>query len=228
MPKKRSMAALLVAGVAALHRDCGRRLVFSRRKPPSARRGRTTFDSRAALLESLGRCEPGLSRRRSDRRTDHQPVAAAAAVSSSSRTTAFAYRGKAMDVKQIGKELGVRYVLEGSAQRSGTRVRVDAQLIDAVTGAHLGRISSTPMKPISSRCRTRSSPACAGMQVELTAAEASRVARAHPENPDAEELALQCRGRLSSARSRTERNAASLRAFANRPCGSITAMFARW
>ena len=75
-----------------------------------------------------------------------------------SRTTAFAYRGKAMDVKQIGKELGVRYVLQGSAQKSGTRVRVDAQLIDAVTGALIfGRISSTPMKPISSRCRTRSS-----------------------------------------------------------------------
>ena len=54
-----------------------------------------------------------------------------------SRTTSFSYRGKAMDVKQIGKELGVRYVLEGSAQKSGTRVRVDAQLIDAVTGAHL-------------------------------------------------------------------------------------------
>jgi adenylate cyclase len=54
-----------------------------------------------------------------------------------SRTTAFSYRGKAMDVKQIGKELGVRYVLEGSAQKSGTRVRVDARLIDAVTGAHL-------------------------------------------------------------------------------------------
>ena len=42
-----------------------------------------------------------------------------------------------MDVKQIGKELGVRYVLEGSVQKSVTRVRVDAQLIDAETGAHL-------------------------------------------------------------------------------------------
>jgi adenylate cyclase len=54
-----------------------------------------------------------------------------------SRTTAFAYRGKAVDVRQIGKELGVRYALEGSAQRSGTRVRVSAQLIDTETGAHL-------------------------------------------------------------------------------------------
>jgi adenylate cyclase len=53
------------------------------------------------------------------------------------RNTAFAYKGKSLDAKAIGKELGVRYVLEGSAQREGTRVRVNAQLIDAETGAHL-------------------------------------------------------------------------------------------
>jgi adenylate cyclase len=52
-------------------------------------------------------------------------------------TTAFTYKGKTVNAKEIGKELGVRYVLEGSAQRDGTRVRVNAQLIDAVTGAHL-------------------------------------------------------------------------------------------
>jgi adenylate cyclase len=54
-----------------------------------------------------------------------------------SRTIAFAYRGKAEDVKAIGKELGGRYVLEGSAERSGARIRVNAQLIDARTRAHL-------------------------------------------------------------------------------------------
>ena len=54
-----------------------------------------------------------------------------------SRTTAFSYRGKGVDIKQIGKELGVRYALEGSAQKSGSHVRVDAQLIDAGSGAHL-------------------------------------------------------------------------------------------
>jgi adenylate cyclase len=54
-----------------------------------------------------------------------------------SANTAFTYRGKAVDAKQIGRELGVRYVLEGSVQRSGKRVRVNAQLIDAETDAHL-------------------------------------------------------------------------------------------
>ena len=110
-----------------------------------------------------------------------------------SRTTAFAYCGKAMDVKQIGKELGVRYVLEGSAQKSGTRVRVDAELIDAATGAHLWAdqfdADETDLLTLQDEIVTHLARA---IQVELTTAEASRVARAHPENPDAEELALQC------------------------------------
>jgi adenylate cyclase len=53
------------------------------------------------------------------------------------RNTAFTYKGKSIDAKQIGKELGVRYVLEGSVQRDQNRVRVNAQLIDAETGAHI-------------------------------------------------------------------------------------------
>ena len=54
-----------------------------------------------------------------------------------SRNTAFTYRNKPVDTKQIGRELGVRYVLEGSVRRSGNQVRVNAQLIDAETDAHL-------------------------------------------------------------------------------------------
>jgi len=54
-----------------------------------------------------------------------------------SRNTAFTYRNKPVDTKQIGRELGVRYVLEGSVQRSGNRVRINAQLIDAETDKHL-------------------------------------------------------------------------------------------
>ena len=53
------------------------------------------------------------------------------------RNTAFTYKGKSVDAKEIGKELGVRYVLEGSVQRDQNRVRVNAQLIDAESGAHL-------------------------------------------------------------------------------------------
>jgi TolB-like protein/class 3 adenylate cyclase/Tfp pilus assembly protein PilF len=53
------------------------------------------------------------------------------------RNTAFTYKGKAVDLKQIGRELNVRYVLEGSVQRGGYRMRVNVQLIDAETGNHL-------------------------------------------------------------------------------------------
>ena len=54
-----------------------------------------------------------------------------------SRNTAFTYRNKPVDVKQIGRELGVRYLLEGSVRRSGNQLRVNAELIDAGTDAHL-------------------------------------------------------------------------------------------
>ena len=53
------------------------------------------------------------------------------------RNSTFAYKGKAVNVKQISEELGVQYVLEGSVQRSADRVRITAQLIDALTGHHL-------------------------------------------------------------------------------------------
>jgi adenylate cyclase len=52
------------------------------------------------------------------------------------RNSSFQYKGKAVDVRQIGRELGVRYVLEGSVRRVGDRIRIAAQLIDAATGAH--------------------------------------------------------------------------------------------
>ena len=53
------------------------------------------------------------------------------------RNTAFTYKGKSVDVKQVGRDLGVRYVLEGSVRRTGEQVRVNVQLIDAESGAHL-------------------------------------------------------------------------------------------
>jgi TolB-like protein/class 3 adenylate cyclase len=53
------------------------------------------------------------------------------------RNSSFTYKGQAIDVKQVGRELGVRYVLEGSVRKGGNRVRITGQLIDAATGAHL-------------------------------------------------------------------------------------------
>ena len=53
------------------------------------------------------------------------------------RNSSFTYKGRNVDVKQIGRELGVRYVLEGSVRKSGKRLRITGQLVEAATGTHL-------------------------------------------------------------------------------------------
>jgi TolB-like protein len=53
------------------------------------------------------------------------------------RNSTFTYKGKAVDIKQVGRDLGVRYVLEGSVRKAGAKLRITGQLIDATTGAHL-------------------------------------------------------------------------------------------
>ena len=73
------------------------------------------------------------------------------------RSTAFSFKGKSPDLKQVGRELNVRYVLEGSVQRGGGRMRVNVQLIQAETGTHLWPSASTSPSPTSSTCRTKSS-----------------------------------------------------------------------
>src|SRR4051794_23497156 len=53
------------------------------------------------------------------------------------RNSSFTYKGQAVDIKRVGRELGVRYALEGSVRKSGNRVRITGQLIDAISGTHL-------------------------------------------------------------------------------------------
>jgi adenylate cyclase len=53
------------------------------------------------------------------------------------RNSSFSYKGKSPDVRQVGRELGVRYVLEGSVRKAGTKVRITGQLIEAQSGAHI-------------------------------------------------------------------------------------------
>jgi adenylate cyclase len=69
-----------------------------------------------------------------DLTTDLSRIAGAFVIA---RNTAFTYKGKAADVQQIGRELGVRYLLEGSVRRAGEEVRINVQLVDARSGAHL-------------------------------------------------------------------------------------------
>src|SRR5204863_4427625 len=53
------------------------------------------------------------------------------------RNSSFTYKGRAVDVRQVARELGVRYLLEGSVRKAGDRVRISGQLIDTTTGAHI-------------------------------------------------------------------------------------------
>jgi TolB-like protein len=125
-----------------------------------------------------------------------------------SRTTAFTYRDKAIDVKQIGKELNVRYALEGSAQQSGSQFRVNAQLIDTATGAQVWAnqfdADRADLLQMQDSIVTRVGRS---LQIELSAIESGRVARAKANDPDADDLAMQCEAavlRFGSARALIE------------------------
>jgi len=74
------------------------------------------------------------------------------------RNSTFTYKGRAADVRQIGRELGVRYVLEGSVRKAGNRVRVTGQLIEAATGGISGPSVTIGTSPISSQYRIKSPP----------------------------------------------------------------------
>jgi TolB-like protein/class 3 adenylate cyclase/Tfp pilus assembly protein PilF len=121
-----------------------------------------------------------------------------------SRNTAFTYRNKPIDTRQIGRELCVRYVLEGSVRRSGNLVRVNAQLIDAETDAHLWaeRFDGDTADLFALQDEVTSRIAVA-LNLELVAAEAARPT----EHPDALDYILRGRGaelKTSSRNSRTE------------------------
>jgi adenylate cyclase len=111
------------------------------------------------------------------------------------RSTAFTYKGKPVDVKQVGKELGVRYALEGSEQHGRDRLRVNAQLIDAETGAHLWADQFDAQRSdlfeaedaiVRRIART--------LQIKLFSADLARASRSRPNNnTDAQDLALRCK-----------------------------------
>ena len=109
------------------------------------------------------------------------------------RNTAFSYKGKPIDAKVIGKELGVRFVLEGSLQPSGNRVRVNAQLIDADSGARVWaeQFDTTRSDLLQMQDEIVNHLARA-MFYQLPEVEAARLKRTPAANADAEDLALQC------------------------------------
>jgi TolB-like protein len=106
------------------------------------------------------------------------------------RNTAFTFKGKAVDAKKLGRELNVRYVLEGSVQRGGNRLRVNVQLIDAETGNHLwAERFDKPVADLFDMQDEIVSRLANALNAELIAAEARR-AELSP-NPDATDLVFQ-------------------------------------
>ena len=107
------------------------------------------------------------------------------------RNSSFTYKGEAVDVKQVARELGVRYVLEGSVRKAGNRVRITGQLIDTATGAHIwadrfdGALDDIfeLQDQVASQCRRRD-------RAQLRLSEIERAARKPTESLDAYDLYL--------------------------------------
>jgi adenylate cyclase len=109
------------------------------------------------------------------------------------RNTAMTFKGKPVDVKAIGKDLGVRYVLEGSVQPSGDLMRVNAQLIDAESGAHLwAEQFDTPRADLLQTQDAIITHLARAMDFQLKQAEAARPKRTPAANRNAEDLAVRC------------------------------------
>jgi TolB-like protein len=106
------------------------------------------------------------------------------------RNTAFTFKGTAVDVKRLGRELNVRYVLEGSVQRGGNRLRVNVQLVDAETGNHLwAERFDKPVADLFDMQDEIVSRLANALDAELIAAEARRAERSP--HPDAMDLVFQ-------------------------------------
>jgi TolB-like protein len=129
------------------------------------------------------------------------------------RNSAFSYKGKAIDVRQVGRELNVRYVLEGSVQRGGNRLRVNVQLIDVETGNHLwAERFDKPVADLFDMQDEIVSRLANTLNAQLIAVEARRAERSP--HPDATDLYFQ--GAAWVNRGRTPEHMAQARGFFER------------
>ena len=132
------------------------------------------------------------------------------------RNTAFTYKGKPVDLKSIGRELNVRYILKGSVQRGGERMRINVQLLDAATGGHLwAERFDKPLADLFDMQDEIVSRLARTLNAQLVAAEARRAERAS--QPDSMDLYFQGRAWLnkgSTAESRVQARGLFERALA--------------
>jgi adenylate cyclase len=107
------------------------------------------------------------------------------------RSTAFTYKGKPVDVKQVGRELGVRYLLEGSVRRTGDQVRVNVQLIDTEGGAHVWADRfETELANLAEAQRDITGRLAQSLNLELVRDVGRRIEQEKGVNPDAQDLVM--------------------------------------
>jgi TolB-like protein/Tfp pilus assembly protein PilF len=108
------------------------------------------------------------------------------------RNSSFTYKGKPVDVKQVSRELGVRYIVEGSVRRASDRVRISAQLIDATTGAHIwAERYDRELRDIFALQDEITDAIAASMRPELQQSEEERAVSQEPQNLEAWDWAMQ-------------------------------------
>jgi TolB-like protein len=127
------------------------------------------------------------------------------------RNTMFTYKGKAVDVRAVGRELGVRYVLEGSVRRAGDRVRVNVQLIESATGNHLwAERYDRRLDDIFAMQDEITNSVVGRLAPELMAAEHDRAARKPPHNLDAWECVIRALAHAAQQSDQESREALTL------------------
>ncbi|WP_050422782.1 winged helix-turn-helix domain-containing protein [Bradyrhizobium tropiciagri] len=140
------------------------------------------------------------------------------------RNSTFTYKGRAVDVKQVGRELGVRYVLEGSVRKSDSNVRVTAQLIDAESGAHVWaeRYDRTAEDIFALQDEVALS-AVGAIAPSVRKAEIGRVKRKRPDSLDAYDLVLRAQPEVDSGMPEQVRSALTFleRAIALEPAYAL-------
>ena len=105
------------------------------------------------------------------------------------RNSSFAYKGQSPDIRQVGRELGVRYVLEGSVRKAAARVRITGQLVEAETGRHIwAERYDRAMVDVFGLQDEITMNVVAAIEPSLRQAEVERVKRKRPENLDAYDL----------------------------------------
>lgn len=113
------------------------------------------------------------------------------------RNSSFTYKGKAIDIKTVARELGVQYVIEGSVRKAGNRVRITAQLIDAVSGRHIwAERYDRDLSDIFEVQDEITAAITGAVGPSFAAAEAQRASRKEPENLDAWDLAMRANGHV--------------------------------